>query len=206
MLLTILVFLSILSVLVLIHELGHYLVARKFGIKVEEFGIGFPPRVWGKKIGETLYSINALPIGGFVKLYGEDEAGGGNLKLKLKNEKLKDIDRAFFARPIWQRALVVVAGVAMNFLLAIVIVTYLFTFEGIPTPGEKVTISEVVKGSPAEVAGIKKGDLVEKIGNVEIKDTESLIAETRKHLGEKTKITLKRGDQSEVLEITPRKK
>lgn len=204
MLLTILVFLVILSVLVLIHELGHYLVARKFGIKVEEFGIGFPPRVWGKKIGETLYSINALPIGGFVKLYGEDEAGSG--KIGSHKNITKDLDRAFFARPIWQRALVVVAGVVMNFLLAIAIVTYLFTFEGIPTPGEKVTITEVVKGSPAEVAGIKKGDLIEKIGNVEIKNTESLIAETRKHLGEKTEITLKRGDKSEVLEITPRKK
>ncbi len=67
----------ILSVLVLIHELGHFLVAKKLGIKVEEFGFGFPPKVFGKKIGETIYSINLLPVGGFVKLYGEDAAGGG---------------------------------------------------------------------------------------------------------------------------------
>ena len=79
MLLTILVFVIMLSVLVLIHELGHFLTAKKFGIKVEEFGFGFPPRVFGKKRGETLYSINALPIGGFVKLYGEDEAGSGKI-------------------------------------------------------------------------------------------------------------------------------
>ena len=72
MLLTILVFIIILSVLVLVHELGHFLVAKKLGIKVEEFGFGFPPRVFAKKIGETLYSINLLPIGGFVKLYGEE--------------------------------------------------------------------------------------------------------------------------------------
>src|SRR3990167_7134311 len=108
MLITILVFIIILSVLVLIHELGHFLVAKKFGIKVEEFGFGFPPRVWGKKIGETLYSINLLPIGGFVKLYGEDEAGSGRIKQVASSKKpVADLERAFFARPIWQRALVV---------------------------------------------------------------------------------------------------
>ena len=85
MLITVLVFILILSFLVLIHELGHFLVARKFGIKVEEFGFGFPPRIWGIKRGETLYSINALPIGGFVKLYGEDDAGGGKITKDDKN-------------------------------------------------------------------------------------------------------------------------
>ena len=72
---TLIVFLAILSVLVLVHEFGHFLMAKKAGILVEEFGFGLPPRIWGKKIGETLYSINALPIGGFVKLYGEDGIG-----------------------------------------------------------------------------------------------------------------------------------
>ena len=90
MLVTIIAFLVILSVLVLVHELGHFLFAKKFGIKVEEFGFGFPPRVFGKKIGETIYSINLLPVGGFVKLYGEDEAGGGTVKsskLKVKRRE-----------------------------------------------------------------------------------------------------------------------
>jgi regulator of sigma E protease len=123
MIVTALVFLLILSILVLIHEFGHFLVAKKFGIRVEEFGYGFPPRVWGKKIGETLYSINLLPIGGFVKLYGEDEAGAGRIgkgKHPVESAK-KDLHRAFFARPAWQRALVVVAGVLMNVALAVVI-------------------------------------------------------------------------------------
>jgi regulator of sigma E protease len=87
MIITILVFLLMLSVLVLIHEGGHLLVAKKFGIKVEEFGFGFPPRMFGKKIGETIYSINWLPIGGFVKLYGEDEAGGGRIAISKKTGK-----------------------------------------------------------------------------------------------------------------------
>src|SRR3990167_7635977 len=140
MLLTILVFIIILSVLVLVHELGHFLVAKKLGIKVEEFGFGFPPRVFGIRRGETLYSINLLPIGGFVKLYGEDEAGRGSLK--TTNYKLKtDLSRAFFARPIWQRALVVVAGVLMNFILAVVIISYLYTAQGVPSLGDKVIVT-----------------------------------------------------------------
>ncbi len=123
MLLTLIVFLIILTVLVLIHEAGHFFVAKKLGIKVEEFGFGLPPRAFGIKKGETIYSINWLPIGGFVKLYGEDEAGSG--KVQVKNEKLKvkssDEGRAFYARPAWQRALVIIAGVVMNVFLAILI-------------------------------------------------------------------------------------
>src|SRR5947209_7680408 len=110
--LTLVVFLLILSILVLIHEAGHFFVAKKFGIKVEEFGFGLPPRIWGKKIGETIYSINWLPIGGFVKLFGEDEAGGGKIVISHKSldaSHKKELNRAFFARSVWQRGLVVVA-------------------------------------------------------------------------------------------------
>ena len=172
--LTLLIFLLILSVLVLIHEAGHYFVAKKFGIKVEEFGFGLPPRAWGKKIGETIYSINWLPIGGFVKLYGEDEAGAGRIapaKHEKTKEKDKDFDRSYIGRSIGQRTAVVIAGVVMNTLLAVVIY-YAFMFIGgfkteLPLIGnhnfffvnqEKVTnviVSEVVKNSPAEKAGIK---------------------------------------------------
>lgn len=119
MVVTIIVALLILSVLVFIHEFGHFIMAKKFGIKVEEFGFGFPPRIFGKKVGETIYSLNLLPIGGFVKLYGEDEAGGGSIKKNKKNID-DDLERAFFTRPAWQRATVVLAGVVMNFLLAVV--------------------------------------------------------------------------------------
>lgn len=173
MIITIIVFILILSVLVLIHELGHFIVARKLGIKVEEFGFGFPPKAWSFKKGETIYSINWLPIGGFVKLYGEDEAGGG--KLKVQSEKLKveesDLKRAFFARSPFQKGTVVVAGVVMNALLAIVIFyTFLFIsgfktelplisdhkFFGVNQQNvSNVIISDVAKDSPAEMAGLK---------------------------------------------------
>ncbi|MDP3941003.1 MAG: M50 family metallopeptidase [bacterium] len=181
---TLLVFLLILSILVIIHEAGHFFVARKFGIKVEEFGFGIPPRAWGKKIGETLYSINWLPIGGFVKLFGEDEAGGGRVAIKNQKSNSKsselgvkssELERAFFARPVWQRALVVVAGVVMNALLAFVIYYVflgisgfkaelpLFTkhqFFGVHQTDrlDSLLVRDVLPDSPAQKAGVKPCD------------------------------------------------
>ncbi len=202
----ILTFIIILSILVLIHELGHFLVAKRFGIKVEEFGFGFPPRVIGKKIGETLYSINALPIGGFVKLFGEDEAGGGRVRPSASGQKQgADFNRAFFAKPIYKRALVVVAGVVMNFALAVVIVTYLFTFEGIPSPGRDIEITEVVENSPAQSSGLKKGDIIRKINGTKIESSESLISQTRENLGEETTILIERDGKLTAINVIPRK-
>jgi regulator of sigma E protease len=172
MLLTAIVFFVILSILVLIHEAGHYFVAKKFGIKVEEFGFGLPPRIWGWKKGETLYSLNWLPIGGFVKLFGEDEAGSGRVSVKKQNAKKEDESRAFYSRSIGQRTAVVIAGVVMNTLLAVVIY-YAFMFLAnfkselpllsphtfIMTNQQEKTdiiISDVSKNSPAEKAGLTK--------------------------------------------------
>lgn len=178
MLLTAIVFFVILSILVLIHEAGHYFTAKKFGIKVEEFGFGLPPRIWGWKKGETIYSINWLPIGGFVKLFGEDEAGAGRIKVESRKSKAEspkkkeDESRAFYSRSIGQRFAVVVAGVVMNALLAVVIY-YAFMFLAnfktelpllnqhqffMTNQQEKtdIIISDVAKNSPAEQAGVTK--------------------------------------------------
>ena len=202
MILTVISFLLVLSVLVLIHELGHFLTAKKLGIKVEEFGIGFPPRVFGKKIGETLYSVNLLPIGGFVKLYGEDNAGGG--KIGGGGNVAGDISRAFFARPLWQRMLVVTSGVIMNFILAVVIISSLFATQGVALPTEKVTISEVAKNSPADKAGIKKDDQIVKINGANITTPETFISETQKHKGKQVEITVLRNGESRVVSLIPR--
>jgi len=206
MLLTVIAFVLILSVLVLIHEFGHFLVAKKLGIKVEEFGIGFPPRAFGKKIGETVYSINWLPVGGFVKLYGEDDAGGG--KIKAKNEVAvksdTDMKRAFYARPLWQRISVVIAGVIMNFLLAVVLISFLFASQGVPLPTDKVIITEVSPSSPAAIAGIKKGDKVVRINDIEIKDTSAFITQTKKFKGQEVTLYLLRDGQEFVTKLTPR--
>lgn len=205
MILTIIIFFVILSVLVLVHELGHFLVAKKLGVKVEEFGFGLPPRAFGVKRGETIYSINWLPIGGFVKLYGEDEAGGGSIKLS-KKEKVKDEKRAFYARSVLQRASIVIAGVVMNFALAVVILTILFSVIGIPVPGDKVLIGQVIKGSPAEMVGIREGDMIVSFNNDKLDSPQELIDKTRSNLGKE--VTLKvlpkgKGSEKEI-KVTPR--
>ena len=216
MIITILVFLLILTILVLIHEAGHFFVAKKLGIKVEEFGFGLPPRVFGIRRGETIYSINLLPIGGFVKLYGEDSAGGG--KLKVESGKLSpqmrdpaeagkvDLERAFFSRPVWQRALVVVAGVVMNFLLAVLIITYFFGISGVQVPGNKVFVTDIAKDSPAQSAGLKTGDQVISINGEKITSPSQLASITKKYLGEKLSLKILQENKTEKnIEVTPRK-
>ena len=206
MILTIVAFILILSVLVLIHELGHFITAKKFGIKVEEFGFGFPPRVFGLKRGETIYSINLLPFGGFVKLFGEDEAGGGSLNVKSSNKTIgKDLNRAFFARPAWQRAIIVFAGVVMNFVLAVILISYLFAVQGVALPTKNVKIVEVVKNTPAQEVGLMVGDVVTNVNGKKITDTKEFVNLTRQYLGQKITIDIKRGDRFISLVVTPRK-
>ncbi|OGG14581.1 RIP metalloprotease RseP [Candidatus Gottesmanbacteria bacterium RIFCSPHIGHO2_01_FULL_39_10] len=211
MLITVLVFLAILSVLVLIHEIGHFVAAKKMGIKVEEFGFGLPPRIFGIKRGETIYSINWLPIGGFVKLYGEDrEDEGANSKSQAPNSKLKN--RAFYSRPPWQRAIILVAGVTMNFVLAVVLLSYLFT-QGVMVPTDRVHIEKIVAGSPAEKAGIKEKDVVKEFrihspaGELELRITkgEELIKLTKEHLGEEITLTIERDGKELPVTLTARK-
>ncbi len=207
MVLTIIVFLLILSVLVLIHEAGHYFVAKKLGVKVEEFGFGFPPRIWGKKVGETLYSINLLPIGGFVKLYGEDDAGAGRLSLKDDGPKIKDKDakRAFFSRPVWQRASIVFAGVFMNFLLATAIISYLYAFQGIPAQGDQVQIVALAKNAPAAQAGLHVGETILAVDGKKVTSPDQVISYTKAHLGQVITLRIKdKGSMIKNIKVMPR--
>lgn len=164
MIISILIFIFTLLVLVLIHELGHFLMAKKFGIKVEEFGFGIPPKLFGKKIGETIYSLNALPLGGFVRLLGEDEVGG------TQNS------RDFRAKPVGQRIIVVTAGVVMNLILAWVIFYTVIIYQNFkiiyPTLQPAVYIGHLEKNFPAEQSGINIGDKILKIDNKDVKKIE----------------------------------
>lgn len=203
----ILIFILILTVLVLIHELGHFFVAKKLGIKVEEFGFGLPPRVFSIKKGETTYSLNWLPIGGFVKLYGEDSAGGGKPKIKDERLKIKDLGRAFFARPAWQRALVIVAGVVMNFALAFALISYLFGVSGVPVAGDKVMVVDISASSPAEQAGLSSGDTIVSVNKTALTSPQQLTDYVGKHLGEQLELEVKKKDgKTENLSLTPRAK
>lgn len=215
MLLTVTAFIIILSILVLIHELGHFIFAKKFGIKVEEFGFGFPPRVFGKKIGETIYSFNLLPIGGFVKLYGEDDAGGGSIKSfsaskseagRAKSKvKSYDLKRAFFARPASQRALIVLAGVIMNFFLAVVLISYLFSAQGVAIPTQNVRIVDVLNNSPAGKAGLIRGDEVLNVNGKRVSKTTEFAQITKKNAGVSLAIEIKRDNKKIQVNLVPRK-
>ena len=186
-------------VVVIVHELGHFLAAKKVGIRVEEFGFGLPPRLLKKKIGETVYSLNALPIGGFVKLHGEDDGED----LSLTGKKI-DPERAFFGKPKWQRALVLVAGVLMNFLLGVLVISFIFT-RGVMVPTDRIHIEKVVEKAPAAAAGLESDDIILTIDGREIKKGEDIIGYTSERLGEELTLKIKRGETTKEVKITPRK-
>ncbi len=194
MLFSIIIFIIVLSILVLVHEFGHFIVARKNGVLIEEFGIGYPPRIWGKKIGETLYSINLLPLGGFVRLHGEQSEEG-----------VTKPDRAFINKSKKVRFAILFAGVAMNFLLAVVCFAVFYSFSGIPRETSKVIISGVVKGSPADVAGIKPSDIVMSVDGIKLGSMEEFSNLIRERKGEETEVVILRSDgAAETIKISPR--
>ena len=136
--LTVVTFLVLISVLALAHEVGHFLMAKLSGVKVEEFGLGFPPRILSRKLGETIYSVNLLPLGGFVRLLGEDSVGVDS-----------DDPRAFPNRPHYQQVGILMAGVTMNLILGLTLLALVFTRFGLPRVHMALRIDEVVADSPA---------------------------------------------------------
>ncbi|MEI6690845.1 MAG: site-2 protease family protein [bacterium] len=161
-----------LSLLVILHELGHFVAAKIFGVKVEEFGFGIPPKALtiGRR-GETEYTLNWLPLGGFVRLYGEQ----GELSAI---EELNPLSRkkAFTHKPSWQRAIILFAGVAMNLSIGILLFSVIYTVLGVPKQvGQQILISEVVPETPAALAGLKMGQIVVKVGDTAIDSSDSFV-------------------------------
>ncbi len=150
---TIILFILVLLICVLVHEWGHFITAKKSGMLVEEFGFGIPPRLYSWKKGETTYSINALPIGGFVKIAGEN---GAELDVPTH--------RQFESKPWYTKTLVLLAGVIMNFLLALVLFCFAYTI-GLPgvTPDGTPTVLSVIDGSPTAASGIAVGDTITRV-------------------------------------------
>lgn len=185
--LTIIAFIFVFGLLVFVHELGHFLAAKAFGVEVKTFAFGFPPRIWSKKVGKTTYAVNALPLGGYVSLRGEDESaiyneaieklGEGATEerveqavVKARAEEQVNIGSMMAKKP-WQLVTIFISGVVMNLLLAVTLlyVCYLVGFQPIfgnmwEHPGVtntlKVGIVEVEKGTPAETEGILPGDVI----------------------------------------------
>jgi len=193
MILTILVaFISLISLMV-IHEFGHFILAKKFGVKVEEFGVGYPPRIFGVKIRETIYSLNLMPFGAFVKVHGE--TGG-----------IEDY-RSFTGRPMWQRFSIVLGGVVSFWIVAVIILSAVAGIWGFPTEvtdqqnamQPKVHITQIAILSPAKEADLRVGDIV--IGFEKISDLQGFIGLNK---GKEIVLNVKRGQEVLEKKITPR--
>ena len=169
----ILIFIIALSILVLVHEFGHFFTAKITGVRVEEFGLGLPPKIISKKFWGTVWSLNWLPIGGFCKLYGEDPSS----LIKTKD--------SFMDKNPWQKGLIVLGGVSMNMVLAIAIFAVVYTVMGIPIETDKVKIIGIAKNSPAEMAGLKVDDVIISINNIQIKKGNELTEIVNKNRGKK---------------------
>lgn len=203
--LTFIIFILVLGVLVVVHEFGHFWIARRNGVRVDEFGFGFPPRILWKKIGETVYSLNLLPLGGFVRIWGEDMEEGQN------------DPRSFATKSVGQRARIISAGVVMNIILAIVILSAISATgspSAIDESNEKyasnigVLIISVAKDSPAQTAGIKMGDKITEVksekGEVKSEKIEEIQKFISENKGQEMTVSILRKDEVIDIKTTPR--
>ena len=182
---TILEFLAVLAVVVLVHEFGHFATAKAFGVRVNEFGFGFPPRVLRVfRRGETEYTINLLPIGGFVKLEGENDPTH---------------PRSLASKGVGTRFIILIAGVFMNLVLALVLLTALFMF----TVGE-LEVGQVAPGSPAAQAGILPGDRLLEVNGSPVNSFQDMAARINPNRGTEVDLLIRRDGREQQLRLVPR--
>ncbi|MBS3971296.1 MAG: RIP metalloprotease RseP [Clostridia bacterium] len=180
----------IFGVLILVHELGHFIVAKATGIRVEEFAIGMGPKIFGVKYGETDYSLRALPIGGYNKMSGMEPG-------------TEDDERGFNSKSVFQRMMVIIAGSLMNFLLAIVLFVLVFSFIGVPANSN--VIGDTIEGFPAEQAGLKKGDQLTAINGQPVNNWLELTQIIQKNPEQNLTITVQRENTILQIDVVPKK-
>jgi len=186
---TILEFIGALAVLIILHELGHFLVAKLMKFDVEEFGIGYPPRIMTLfTAGGTKFSLNWLPFGGFCRMKGESDPG---------------VPGGFMTANPWRRIAVLVAGPVMNLLAAVVMYTMIVSMIGMPQLNQ-VEIKDVAPGSPAALAGLQTGDLILKLNETDIDSTEVLSTAVRENVGKEVSLYLQRDDEYLTVSLVPR--
>lgn len=185
-------FIVVLGVLIFVHELGHFLCAKAFGVGVEKFSLGFGPKILSKIVGRTDYRLSVIPLGGYVKMVGEQP-----------NEEIDpaDIPYSFTHKPVWQRMIIVAAGPVFNFLLAVVIFFGIFWTSGLLIL--KPVIGEVTPGSPAERAGIMKADFILAIDGKSIESWTELSETIMMSDGEPLRLTIRRGEETLTVSVTP---
>jgi regulator of sigma E protease len=181
----------VLGILVLFHEGGHFVAAKLCKVRVEVFSIGFGKRLWGWKSGDTDYRVSALPLGGYVRMSGDNPA-----------EELTGADYEFLSKPRWQRFLIAIAGPAANILVTLAILWGIYTFKGVPYL--PATIATVQPGSPAERAGVKPGDTVLTADGAPIQSWPDLVDKIRGSQGQSLHLMVRRDAQQLAIEVTPK--
>lgn len=191
---TIIATIVVLGILIFVHELGHFLLAKLLGVRVDALSLGFPPKLLSKKIGETEYRLSVVPLGGYVKLLGEnpDEEVPPELE-----------PRSFSHHPLWHRALIVVAGPGFNLLFCILVLFLLFSISGIPYLTTQ--IGEVKAASPAALAGIQPGDRVLSVDDKKVERWDELSYLIREHGERPLSLTVRRGEQMLKMSLTPQR-
>jgi regulator of sigma E protease len=184
-------FIIALGLLIFVHEFGHFIFAKLFGVKVERFSLGFGPKLLGRRYGDTEYLISAFPLGGYVKMYGEQ-----------RGEELPstEVHRSFSHKPVWQRFLIVFAGPLFNLLFAVFLFFLIFSIAGLPQLLPTTEIGEVQTGSPAAVMGLQAGDEVLRIDGRRIEQWEEISAVVQQSGGKTVEVTVKR--HGNVLTVT----
>ncbi len=182
-------FIFVFGLIVFVHELGHFLVAKMVGVHVEEFGFGYPPRLaklFTRK--GTDFTLNWIPFGGFVRLKGEtddDEPGG------------------MLSAPKWKRFLILVAGATMNFVLGILLLIFLYNVVN-PVDTSQILVVDIAPNSPAQIIGLQPGDIVTRLGDDTIDSTDAMVASTKKYLGQEVTLTYTRDGEELTGLVTPR--
>jgi len=189
---TFIISILVFGVIIFVHEFGHFALAKMTGIRVEEFSLGMGPKIIGHQKGETLYSIRALPLGGFCKLTGENFE---------ENEDVPD-EKRFDQKPLWARMAVIVSGSLMNFLLAAVIFALIFSVIGIPQDYTN-KIGEVLPGSAAEEAGLKPGDIITSINDVPVENWTELTTVIHNRPNEQVLLGVQRETQTFTIPVVP---
>jgi len=195
---TLLYAIVLLGVLIFVHELGHFIFAKLLGIKVLKFSLGFGPKVVGKTYGETEYLLSAVPLGGYVKMLGQED-------MPSEHEEIPESEkaRAFNFQPVWKRFVIVAAGPFFNIAFAVVLFFFVF-LSGVPYLLPEV--GEVTAGSPAQGAGIMKGDRISEIDGKAIERWDDMTAIIHKSPGRPLTVRIVRDEKTIPLSITPEKK
>lgn len=197
MLFYLIIFVVALAILIVVHEFGHFLAAKRLGVRVLRFSVGIGPIIFSRRVGETEYALSAVPVGGYVKMLGEDdgdEVGSA------------DADRAFSTRPVSHRALIVAAGPFFNFVFAVLVYIALHLFHGVAVPSDEARVADVTPGMPAQQAGLEAGDLITAVGKVPVTTWDELAEVIRQSGGRTLRMTIERRGEERVIEVTPERR